>query len=64
MEPFSLFQLFQSLCNHFPVEQAPQEQEKQEEQPPPKTEEAPSSQEAFLQFLSNHDARAKRTKKP
>ncbi len=64
MEPFSLFQLFQSLCAT---------PSSQREEPPPQntTEEKPSeekdnspSQDTFLQFLSAHDARAKRTKKP
>ena len=75
MEPFALFQLLQSLFNA----QSPAEPTKTEDttpdSPPPtkpippelKTDETTAlspSQETVLRFLSQHDNRAKRTKKP
>lgn len=64
MEPFSLFQLFQSLCNNTPPPQDAPPPKSEPVEPPPEIVENTSSQEAFLQFLTEHDARAKRKKKP
>ena len=74
MEPFALFNLLSSLFSQNPPAQSAENAESSvplptEEPPapsvhePPKTDAPTPSQEAVLQFLSQHDSRVKRTKK-
>ncbi|MBE7085043.1 MAG: hypothetical protein E7368_03200 [Clostridiales bacterium] len=75
MEPFALFNLLSSLLSQNPppqnAENAPSSAPLPTEEPPtpsplstPKTDVPTPTQEALLNFLSTHDARVKRTKKP
>ena len=73
MEPFGLLQFLQTLLSQpqaTPAE-SPKDPAPSEEQAPPAKEEKSAahdevktpSQEAYLQFLANHEARTRRTKK-
>ena len=75
MEPFALFHLLQSLLSP-PVSNETDTQIEKNAPPSPQTETDPSTtptpteespktdaQDAFLRFVSAHEARAKRTKK-
>ncbi len=67
MEPFALFQLLQSLFNASPSQEPTPPVSNETEEPPSAAPTQPtfsSSQEAALRFLSEHENRAKRTKKP
>jgi len=75
MEPFALFNLLSSLLSQNPppqnAENAQPSAPLPTEEPPtpsplstPKTDVPTPTQEALLNFLSTHDARVKRTKKP
>lgn len=67
MEPFALFQLLQSLFNSSTPQESAPPVSKETEEPPTTPNAEPTfspSQEAALRFLSEHENRAKRTKKP
>ena len=67
MEPFALFQLLQSLFNSSTSQESAPPVSKETEEPPTTPTPEPTfspSQEAALRFLSEHENRAKRTKKP
>ena len=66
MEPFGLFQFLQSLLKTPPAQDAQEEVKPQEEAPPNPPVSEPSNtanNEAYLQFITNHEQRARGIRK-
>ena len=70
MEPFGLFQFLQSLLTNPSASPLSGSDEPTETKTPPSTEHTPAepspqaNNEAYLQFIANHEKRAKQTRKP
>lgn len=66
MEPFGLFQFLQSLLKNPPAQEAQEEENPQEESSPNPLDSEPSNtanNEAYLQFITNHERRAQGIRK-